>query len=192
MGGDKAVLPFGPGLTMLGRVVELVGRAVVAERIVCVAGPGQILPELTPGVRVVRDARPHEGPLAGLVNGLAALGDRAEAAYVTGCDAPLLVPAFVERMFDLLGEDEIAAPQDGERWHPLAAVYRTDVLSTAEALLSSGKRSLIALLEHCRTRRVAGDELREVDSELATLTTCNTPEEYEAVICLAEQGPEEG
>ena len=47
--------------------------------------------------RLWRDRLPDRGPLEGIAAGLRALGKRVEAAYVTGCDVPLLVPGFVRR-----------------------------------------------------------------------------------------------
>ncbi|HEX2475019.1 MAG TPA: molybdenum cofactor guanylyltransferase, partial [Lacipirellulaceae bacterium] len=127
MGRDKATLPFGPEL-MLQRVVRLVGEVVAFENMVVVAAPNQLLPALPAGVSTVRDVQEYRGPLAGLATGLRALADRVDAAYVTSCDVPLLIPAFSERMFDLLGDFDIAVPIDAQHHHPLAAVYRSSVL----------------------------------------------------------------
>ena len=179
MGRDKATLPFGPGETMLQRVVRLVGEVVPPERIVCAAAPEQRLPSLPAGVRTVFDRQAGCGPLAGLAAGLEVLRADADAVYITSCDVPLLVPSFVRRMFELLADYAIAAPHDGERFHPLAAVYRTDVLPAVEAQLATGDRSLLALLGACRTRRVPADELRDVDPKLASLANCNTPADYQ-------------
>jgi molybdenum cofactor guanylyltransferase len=187
MGRDKAMLPCGPSETMLQRVVRLVGEVVPPERIVCATAPDQSLPVLPAGVRTVPDRDPGRGPLAGLAAGLEALQAEADAVFVAGCDAGLLVPAFVRRMFELLADFQIAAPHDGTRWHPLAAVYRTDVLPTVQARLATDDRSLIALLAACRTRRVPIDELRDVDPELLSLAGCNTLEEYKYV--LQRTGP---
>jgi molybdopterin-guanine dinucleotide biosynthesis protein A len=178
MGCDKATLSFGPGETMLQRVVRLASEAVPMDRIVCVAAPDQSLPPLPAAVRVVFDPVPYGGPLAGLATGLATIEQEAEAAFLAGCDAPLLKPAFVLRMFELLADYQIAAPHDGERWHPLAAVYRADLRPMIESLLASGSRSVVALIESCHTRRVATTQLHDVDPELETLITCNTSEEY--------------
>ena len=41
------------------------------------------------------DAREGRGPLQGLAAGLEAVGERAERAYVSSTDVPLLHPAFV-------------------------------------------------------------------------------------------------
>ncbi len=180
MGRDKASLPFGPDETMLQRVVRLVSEVVPAERIVCVAALDQTLPALPESVRAVRDPERYCGPLAGLATGLPALPDEVDAVFVAGCDAPLIVPAFISRMFDQLDARQIAAPHDGERWHPLSAVYRTNLLRQIESLLAAGKRSLVAVLETADTRRVPTEELRDVDPQLNSLLACNTPADYEA------------
>jgi molybdopterin-guanine dinucleotide biosynthesis protein A len=182
MGRDKALLPFGSRETLLERVVRLVGEAVPHDRIVCVAAAEQPLPPLAADVQVVRDVERHGGPLAGLALGMAALVSRADAAFGCGSDAPLLVPAFITRLFDLLGDHQIAAPHDGARFHPLAAVYRTDVLPIAESLLVAGERSLHSLLERCDTLRVSMDQLRTVDPSLASLENCNTLVDYQRML----------
>jgi molybdopterin-guanine dinucleotide biosynthesis protein A len=155
---------------------------VPAGLIVCVAAPDQQLPELPDGVLMVRDTHPHCGPLAGLATGLKAIEGRSDAIFATGCDVPLLIGAFIARMFDLLGDQQIAAPHDGERWHPLTAVYRTNLLSQIESLLAADKRSLVELLETADTRRVPIEDLRDVDPQLMSLLVCNTPTDYQAAL----------
>jgi molybdenum cofactor guanylyltransferase len=177
MGRDKATLPFGPEL-MLQRVVRLVGEVVDREQIVVVAAPNQELPELPGGVIVARDEREFRGPLEGLATGFRVLANCADAAYATACDVPLLVPAFVERMFALLGEFEIAVPFDGEHHHPLAAVYRPALLPRVEQLLANDRLRPRFLFYEARTREVSIDDLRAVDPELATLENLNHEEDY--------------
>jgi molybdopterin-guanine dinucleotide biosynthesis protein A len=182
MGRDKAMLPFGAGEVMLQRVVRLVGDAVPVSRLVCVAAPGQELPPLPTAVEIVFDPIPHRGPLAGLSAGMATLEQAADVAFVTGCDTPLLKPAFIERTFNLLGDCEIAVPHDAGHWHPLAGVYRTGILPRINALLAAGERSLLTLLETCHTRCVTIEELGDVDPELTSLATCNAPHEYRSAV----------
>src|SRR3954463_14928404 len=89
MGTSKALLPFGPE-TMLQRVVRLLED--VVSPIVVVAAADQMLPQLPAHVIITRDEQDARGPLEGLRTGLKALPEQVEAAYVTGCDVPLLVP----------------------------------------------------------------------------------------------------
>ena len=116
MGAPKATLPFGPE-TMLQRVVRLLGSVVAP--IVAVAAREQELPRLPDDVIVTRDEREQRGPLEGLRAGLRALPDSVDIAYVTSCDVPLLVPGFVTRMIELLGDHDIAVMEIDGFAHPL-------------------------------------------------------------------------
>jgi molybdopterin-guanine dinucleotide biosynthesis protein A len=185
MGRDKASLPFGPDETIVQRIARVLGEVVPSHNIVCVAAPGQSLPPLPAGVMTVFDNLPHQGPLAGFAIGLAVLDHCADEVFATGCDTPLISPAFVERMFNLLADYMIAAPHDSERWHPLAAVYHTSNLRAAETLLAAGERPLVALLDANHARRVTLDELRDVDPALHALKSCNTPADYASVLAIA-------
>lgn len=179
MGIAKAMLPFGPE-RLLQRVVRLLGEAV--STVVVVAAADQELPELTREVLVVRDEQAFRGPLAGLSGGLAALADRAELAYLTGCDVPFLSPAFVQRMFELARDYEAAVPVDlsgAEKFYqPLAAVYRTAVLPHVSELLAADRLRLIDLFERVRTREVPLAELSAIDPGLASLRNLNHSHEY--------------
>src|SRR5687768_6025554 len=96
MGRPKASLEW-HGSTLLRRVVGIVGRGAEGP-VVVVRAPGQSLPSLPAGVDVVTDAREGRGPLQGIAAGLAALDGRAEAAYISSTDVPLLHPSFVRRV----------------------------------------------------------------------------------------------
>ena len=181
MGSPKANLPFGPEL-MLQRVVRLVAEVVTTDRIVVVAAPQQDVPDLPDDIQLTCDRREGMGPLEGLASGIRALQDRADAVYATSCDAPLLVPAFVQRMFDELGECDVAVPKDGKFYHPLSAVYRTTVLATIEKLLDADRLRPVALFEEVATRDVPVGDLCEVDPELSTLQNLNTPEDYQQAL----------
>ena len=184
MGRDKATLPFGPE-QMLQRVVRLLGEVVDLESMVVVAAATQSLPALPVGVLVARDTQPYRGPLQGLATGLTALAERADAVYATACDVPLLVPTFVNRMFDLLDDFDIAVPFDGEHHHPLAAVYRPTVLAHVQRLLDSGRMRPRFLFDEAPTREIATDELRAVDPQLSTLENLNYQADYLAALTAA-------
>ena len=179
MGAAKATLPFGPE-TMLQRVVRLLGATV--SPVVAVAAQGQELPPLPADVIVTRDERDARGPLEGLRAGLKALPSSVGAAYVTSCDVPLLVPAFVAHMLALLGDDDIAVMEIDGFTHPLSAVYRRSVLPHVESLLAQDRLRPVFLFDAVKTRRVSPDEMRVVDPDLRTLRNLNTKEDYEAAL----------
>lgn len=184
MGRDKATLPFGPE-RMLQRVVRLVGEAVALENIVVVAAPNQSLPELPAGIITARDAQEYRGPLAGLATGFRALAGHIDAAYVTACDVPLLAPAFIEQMFELLGDFDIVVPVDAQHHHPLAAVYRPTVLAHVRQLLDADRMRPRFLFDEVKTRELPVEELRAVDPQLLTLKNLNYEQDYVAALAMA-------
>jgi molybdopterin-guanine dinucleotide biosynthesis protein A len=168
------------------------GGAAGIETVCVVASPNQVLPELPAGVTVARDQQEFRGPLSGIAMGIRAIGDRCDAFYATGCDVPILVPAFVERIFELLGDYDVAVPFDGEHYHSLAAVYRTAVLPHVERLLSEGRMRPRFLFDEVRTREVPVEELRGVDPGLSTLKNLNYWEDYLAALAAAGFGMSTG
>ncbi len=186
MGVPKATLPFGPE-TMLQRVVRLLGT--VVSPIVVVAAREQSLPPLPDEVAITRDEREQRGPLEGLRAGLKALPDSVEVAYITSCDVPLLEPAFVERMVDVLGDYDIAVMEIDGFPHPLSAVYRRSTLPHVEALLEKDKLRPVFLFDAVRTRRVRPEEMLSADPQLRTLRNLNTREDYLAALSEAGYQP---
>jgi molybdopterin-guanine dinucleotide biosynthesis protein A len=181
MGTSKALLPFGPE-TMLQRVIRLLGELVTP--IVAVAARHQPLPDLAPDIIVTYDEREGRGPLEGLRAGLKALPDGVEAAYVTSCDVPLLVPGFVRQMLDLARGHDIAVMEIDGFPHPLSAVYHRRILPHVEALLAEDRLRPVFLFDAVRTRRVTPREMT-ADPDLRTLWNLNTREDYEKALAAA-------
>jgi len=182
MGSSKALLPFGSE-TMLQRVVRLLGT--VAGPLVVVAAPGQELPALPPSIAVALDEREGRGPLEGLRAGLKGLPDHVEIAYVTSCDVPLLVPQFVTRMIQLLGDHDVAVMEIDGFAHPLSAVYRRATLPHVETLLATDRLRPVFLFDAVKTRRVQPSEMASVDPQLLTLRNLNTREDYLEALAAA-------
>jgi molybdenum cofactor guanylyltransferase len=182
MGYPKAMLPFGPEL-MLQRVVRLLSQ--VVSPIVVVAATGQELPPLPDDVILARDDREGRGPLEGLLAGLTPLVGRADAAYATSCDVPLLQNEFVQHMIARLDEHDIAVPLEEKFHHPLAAIYRTNVVPHVADLLAHDQLRPVFLFDRVSTVRVPVEELRAVDPQLSTLANLNRPADYFAAVQAA-------
>ena len=175
MGRAKAWLPFGDE-TLLQRTVRIVSEAV--GPVVVVAAPRQELPPLPAGVEIVRDIEEGQGPLGGLAAGLAALDGRAEAVYLSACDAPFLTAEFVRTVVGHLGTYAAAVPVTDGYPHPLAAVYRMSVRPTVERRLAEDSLRLRDLFDEVPTRFLGP----EAFADLAALTNVNTLAEYEAAL----------
>jgi molybdopterin-guanine dinucleotide biosynthesis protein A len=185
MGTPKAALEW-HGSTLLRRVVGVVGRSVDGP-VVVVRASGQTLPWLPDGTEVVDDAREGRGPLQGLAAGLAAVRDRAHAAYVSSTDVPLLHPRFVRRVLAGLDDDvDVVLPEVGGFRHPLAAVYRTELVDVVERLIAEDRMRPAFLFEACRVRRLDADALLAdpalavLDPDLDSVLNLNEPSDYEA------------
>ena len=185
MGTPKAALEW-HGSTLLRHVVGLVGRSVDGP-VVVVRAPGQTLPALPDGVEVVEDAREGRGPLQGLAAGLAAVRDRADAAYASSTDVPLLHPRFIRRVLGELDDDvDVVLPEVGGFHHPLAAAYRTELADVVERLIAEDRMRPAFLFEACRVRRLDADALladpvlAAMDPDLDSLLNLNEPAQYEA------------
>ena len=173
---------------MLQRVVRLLGT--VVSPIIVVAAQGQTVPALPDEIVVARDEREARGPLEGILAGLRALPESIDAAYITSCDVPLLVPAFVERMINLMGDHDIAVMEIDGFPHPLSAIYRRNTLSHVESLLAADRLRPVFLFDAVRTRRIKPQEMTVVDPELRTLRNLNTPAEYRAALADAGIPPQ--
>ena len=185
MGTPKAALEW-HGSTLLRHVVGLVGRSVDGP-VVVVRAPGQTLPALPDGVEVVEDAREGRGPLQGLATGLAAVRDRADAAYASSTDVPLLHPRFIRRVLGELDDDvDVVLPEVGGFHHPLAAAYRTQLADVVERLIAEDRMRPAFLFEACRVRRLDADALladpvlAAMDPDLDSLLNLNEPAQYES------------
>ncbi|WP_425396919.1 molybdenum cofactor guanylyltransferase [Aeoliella sp.] len=182
MGSDKATLDF-RGEPMLSYVVRRLSAAISLEQMVCVAAQGQTLPKLPAEVSVVRDRNRDCGPLEGLATGLTAAQD-AHGVFVTTCDAPLVSPEFVTLLASMLKDHEAVVPQIDEQLYPLTAVYRPSAAKLADERLRRGERRVIDWVAELNTRYMSRGELAKVDPELWSLRSCNTPEEYTALVEL--------
>jgi molybdopterin-guanine dinucleotide biosynthesis protein A len=123
--------------------------------------------------------------MQGLAAGLAAVADRAGAAFVCSTDLPFLHPAFVRRVLGGLTEDvDVVLPVARGFRQPLAAGYRASLAGLVGTLLAEGNLKLGMLFDHCRVNRLDDGELladpmlARDDPALESVLNINTPEEY--------------
>lgn len=190
MGTPKAALEW-HGSTLLSRTLGVLARSVEGPLVV-VRAPQQPLPAIAPRVDVVADPEEGLGPLQGIAAGLAALADRAHAAFVCSTDLPFLHPAFVRRVLAALSDDlDVVLPVSRGYPQPLAAAYRVTLAPLIAELVAAGELRPAFLLRHhrCRTLRLddaallADPELAAADPALDSLVNVNSPEDYRAARC---------
>ena len=171
-GRDKLAEPV-DGRPLLHHAIDAV-RPIAAE-IIVVAAP-DASPALPPGVTLVHDAVAFEGPLAGLLAGLAATSS--PTVLVVGGDMPALSMEVLGSMVALLTEWDASAVvlEDGGRGRPLPmALRREPGLTTGASLFAEGERRLrgladalsAAVLPEAAWRALDpdGETLRDIDTE---------------------------
>lgn len=182
MGKDKASLIVGSE-SLLARTVRVLSG--VASRIVVVLAPDQEVSLDFERVIVVRDERPHEGPLVALVLGLEAIGDQHGPVFVCGADHPCLSVSVIRRLAELARGRGAALAQVGGGRQLLCGVYGPQTLETARALVAAGERSMRVLAAQIDVRDVTAAELLsdpEVaahDPALRTFLDVDTPEDLQ-------------
>jgi molybdopterin-guanine dinucleotide biosynthesis protein A len=145
---------------------------------VLVLSPADAPPTLPVGVevRIARDARPGEGPLAGLAAGLAAA--RSPLALVVAGDMPELqtpVLAALLRIAEDRGADAVAL-EEGGTVVPMPCVVRVrPAADAASALLGAGRRRLRELLEALRVEGVPESVWRALDPRGRSLLDVDEP-----------------
>lgn len=171
-GRDKLAEPIGDK-PLLHLAIDAV--ATVASEVIVVAPPG-VDPSIPERVRLVHDAAPYEGPLAGCLTGLTAA--REPLVLVAGGDMPSLDPAvlgFLVRALEASSADAALLEHRGRR-EQLPFAIRTGAGSDlTRRLLAQGERRLGALTERLTVRVLHEDEWRPLDPEALTLRDIDEP-----------------
>jgi len=175
-GGDKLAAPY-LGEPLLHRAARAV--AAVCAEVVVVVGPAAAAPGLPPDVRwrLARDAREGEGPLAGIVAGLAEV--RTPVALVAAGDMPTLAPPVLERLVRavLAGPGDAAALGEAGGFRPLPCALRPATIGAARARLGVGERSVRGFLAALRLAVVPEEAWRALDPSGETLRDVDVPED---------------
>lgn len=170
-GRDKLAEPIA-GRALLLHAIDAV-RPFAGEVLVVVA-PGA-RPDLPAGVRIVADAMPFEGPLAGLLAGLGAANE--PMILVTGGDMPELVGGVLEALsspFDRPGTEAAVLEQAG-RARPLPMVLRREPgMAAAARLTANGERRLRALVDALTTIVIAEEAWRAFDPDGRSIRDVDT------------------
>jgi molybdopterin-guanine dinucleotide biosynthesis protein A len=179
MGRGKAELAIG-NETLLERSIRVLST--VAEPVIVAAAPKQQLPRLPAEIVVVRDAAPTAGPLAAFAGALAVVSHSASSVYLVGCDLPFVTSEFLWLLAARLGDADAVVPFfDGKR-HPLVALYARRVQAKVDAILATGKRSMLALLDAIAVIPLAEVEMQPVGPAGRCLHNVNTPDDYAAAL----------
>jgi molybdopterin-guanine dinucleotide biosynthesis protein A len=173
MGEDKSLLRLG-GRTFVESAADALRS--VSTRLSVVSSRHE---EETHGLPLVRDLRANLGALGGLHAALASC--RAEWAAVLACDLPFVTGELFEHLASMCSDelDAIVPIQEDGRVQPLSALYRARVcLEQIEEMIRTDELRPRFLLSRVRARRVAFEELRDLEDSSRFFLNVNTHEDY--------------
>ena len=146
MGRNKALLPI-HGRPMFQHILEQL-EPHFAEVLVSGTCTGATAP---PGITVVPDRVPQQGPLRGIASCLEVT--RHDLNFVVACDMPEID---VDRVLGMLSAAEgfdVVVERDAQgRWEPLFGVYRRSALAVAREVLDRGGRRIVEIYPQLRVR----------------------------------------
>lgn len=176
MGGRNKAFAAVGGEPIVARAVRVLG-AVFPEVVIATNDPDRFRDF---GARLVPDAFPGRGPLAGLH---AAMGVASHPhVFVVACDMPGLDERTIRYLL-AQGDDDVDAVVP--RWdgdiEPLHAVYATHTRPIAETCLREGRAAMRDFLPMLRVAYVSETDLSGVAGTAKSFLNVNTPEELAAV-----------
>jgi molybdopterin-guanine dinucleotide biosynthesis protein A len=127
-----------------------------------------------PGVKVIADEHPGQGPLMGIVSAIKASNH--ELNFVQACDIPNTDIALVKKMLKCApGYDAVTPRNPDGQCEPLFAVYHKSVLKIMEGMLKRGQKSVHKVFDLCNARYI---DLQTNDA----IPNLNTMPEYQRFI----------
>jgi molybdopterin-guanine dinucleotide biosynthesis protein A len=131
-----------------------------------------------PGVRIVLDTGPDQGPLGGIAALLAA--SKIPHLLVLAVDMPHMTTEFLAMLVRQIGPFRGVVPRAASGWEPLAAIYPRAILPRVQAHLACGELSICRLVE----AGIAAGELAPHEigaSQVRLFANWNRPEDVESL-----------
>ena len=173
-GRDKALATY-RGQRLLDRVVECAGAR--ADQVILACGKTPRYAET--GLALALDPPGTDGPLAGIVAGLA-LADR-DIALLLAIDLAAITPAGLDRLFAVLGSHASIVPRTRSGLEPLLSLGRRDpLLEGARKLLATNDPAPRRLPEVVPTHFLDVPDDPH-DTLHRALTNINTPADLESL-----------
>jgi molybdopterin-guanine dinucleotide biosynthesis protein A len=177
---DKALLPWG-STDLLGHTLARLRSVTDDLRILC--GPQERYADR--GVPIDLDAVAEAGPLAGVLTGLERAGGR--TGLFLGVDLPLVPPALLAHLAELVADVDAAVPVSSRGPEPLCAAYGATCLEAVRRCVAAGDLKMTAFWRGVRVREVGPAELAAFGDPDLIFLNVNTRGDYERALALREQ-----
>ena len=173
MGSDKALLPWG-ATTLLDHAVQRLDEVCESVRILCGAQPRYA----DRGLPLLLDAGAGgDGPLAGLLAGLRALGPH-QAGLFLAVDLPTVPATLLAQLATLAADADAVVPVTERGPEPLCALYRASCEPPVARRLATGERHMTCFWPDVRVHQVTTDELQRFGDPKELFHNVNAPSDY--------------
>ena len=144
IGGDKPQRMLA-GKTLLDHAI---GKAAAFSSHFAIAANRDGVSSLPRDCFFLVDQIDDAGPISGLTSALKHGADHgAEHVMTISCDTPFLPPDLLSKLYDSVGNTNVAVAKSGNRLHPACALWRTEVLGSLSDYLEQNRRSLTGFAE---------------------------------------------
>ena len=170
-GKNKALIPVA-GKRILDRIYEVFTN--LFDNILLVTNDP--LQYISWDFDIVTDIFPIRSALTGLHTGLFYI--TTPYAFFASCDIPFLKKELVEILLDgIEPEIDIVIPETSKGVEPLCAIYSKRCLKPMEEKLLIKSFKIQHIFQRLRVKKVPENILRTVDSDLASFSNINTPDD---------------
>jgi molybdopterin-guanine dinucleotide biosynthesis protein A len=147
-----------------------------SDDLLLVLQPGQTPPPGSIG-RVVRDAAPGQGVLAGMAAALEAA--RHSWVLMVGCDMPWVSAPLVRYEYSRRQGYDAVVPRLAVGLEPLHAIYHRRCLATVQSALDRGERRVSRVIKALNVHYVEQNVLAEINPSGRAFVNINTLEELQ-------------
>nr|WP_242462912.1 molybdenum cofactor guanylyltransferase [Persephonella atlantica] len=181
MGRDKAFLPL-CGKPFIQIVAEKLSN--YSHRLIISTNKDEslyteYLKDIDAQIIFVKDKNPYSGPLNGIVSCLDVLS--ADLVFISTCDTPLLEEKLIPFFTDSIDSFQAVIPEVKGKLQFLNTLYEKSAINAAENLYKKGVRSLHRWVESINALKIDQKEVEEIDPNLYSYWSINTPEDYQRI-----------
>lgn len=172
LGTDKRAVWL-DGVTLLDRALGLL--AGLSDDVMVAAPPDALTAGRT--VRIIPDAMPGHGPMAGILAGLTQ--GRHKRVLVIPVDMPMLTATFLRFLAGVDPDAAVTVPAWSAGLEPLVAVYHAACASAIAEFLAQGSAAVHAFINSTalRVHRVEEQDIRRYGEPSDLFHNINTPED---------------
>ena len=146
------------------------------DRIIVVTNSPELFQDFQ-DFQIVTDEVPYQGPLGGIVAGLAASPE--EHNLVVAYDMPFLNPKLIELLFAEASSADVVVPRSEEGIEPLFAVYSKKCIPAIRRKMEDGKKRVISFFDEVQVKYIAKETVQEIDPGYLSFFNVNTVEDWE-------------